>query len=111
MSHFARIDNDVVVEVIVADQEFIDSGAVGDPSNWIQTSYSGRVRKHFAGIGYTYDAEADAFIAPKPYESWILNNETYEWEAPVPYPTDGKMYVWEEDTLSWVEDSSTLIEV
>lgn len=115
MSHFALIDdNNIVVQVIVAEQEFIDSGIVGDPSKWIQTSYntSGGVhllggtplRKNYAGIGYTYDPIRDAFIPPKPYyESWTLNEDTCKWEPPVPYPTDGKDYIWEEALKEWKE--------
>jgi hypothetical protein len=95
MSNFAYINNDgIVTKVIVADQNFINSGVVGDPFRWIQTSYNQNFRKNFAGI-------RDAFIAPKPYPSWILNEETCRWEAPVLYPNDGKLYVWDETTLSW----------
>ena len=70
---------------------------------WIQTSYNGNIRKNYAGIGYTYDPQRDAFIAPKQYESWILNEDTCRWEAPVAYPTDGKIYKWNEDNQSWDE--------
>lgn len=113
MSHFAQIDeNNVVVQVIVAEQDFINSGVVGDPSRWIQTSYNTRggehilggtpLRKNYAGIGYTYDAVRDAFIPPRPeYESWILNEETCLWEPPVPYPSDGEFYIWEEALQEW----------
>ena len=114
MSHFAHIDdNNVVTQVIVAEQDFINSGAVGDPSSWIQTSYNtyaGQhknggtpLRKNYAGIGYSYDASRDAFIPPKPFNSWTLNETTCLWEAPTPYPTDGKIYNWNENTLSWDE--------
>lgn len=120
MSHFAQIDsNNVVTQVIVAEQEFINSGAVGDPSQWIQTSYNTHggvhygpdgepdggipLRKNYAGIGFTYDAERDAFIAPKPYPSWVLNETSCVWESPVPRPTDEKPYRWNEETLSWEE--------
>lgn len=108
MTHFARLDNNIVVEVIVAEQDFIDSGVVGDPSIWVQTSYNGRIRKRFAGIGYTYDSELDAFIPPKPYDSWVLDTTTLDWIAPIEYPTDGLFYTWNEDTLSWIEDVSPL---
>ena len=118
-----------VTEVISADQTFIDSGLVGPASEWIQTSYNtyGNVhyapsppaephtpdggiplRAHYAGIGYTYDTSytendvVGVFYAPQPYPSWILNISTFLWEAPVPYPTDGKYYVWDEATQSWV---------
>ena len=112
MSHFAQINqNNTVTQVIVADQDFIDSGVVGDPSTWIQTSYNtfgGQhrlnrtpLRKNYAGIGYVYDSELDAFIAPKPFESWILNSETCLWEAPIAKPEG--MYYWNEEELTWVE--------
>ena len=121
MSHFAEINNNRIVQrEIVADQDFIDSGAVGDPNNWVQTSYNTRggvhyapnshepdggvaLRKNYAGIGYTYDESRDAFIAPKNYPSWILDNDTCRWNAPTPYPDDGKNYSWNEDTTSWKE--------
>ena len=72
-------------------------------SIWKQTSFNGNIRKNFAGVGYTYDEDRDAFIAPKPFKSWILNEETCQWDAPVEYPDDGKKYVWNEDTTSWNE--------
>ena len=114
MSHFAHVDgNNIVTQVIVAEQDFINSGAVGDPSSWIQTSYNtyaGQhknggtpLRKNYAGIGYSYDAGRDAFIPPKPFNSWTLDETTCLWEAPTPYPTDGKIYNWNENTLSWDE--------
>jgi len=109
MSHFAKIENGIVTEVIVAEQEYIDT----IDGQWIQTSYNtlGNVhklngtplRKNFAGIGYTYDSELDAFIPPKPYASWVLNEETCLWEAPTSKPTNGKKYDWNESTTSWVE--------
>ena len=102
MSHFAKIDNNYIVqEVIVADQNFINSGLVGDSFRWIQTSYNGNFRKNFAGIGYKYDRIRDAFIPPKPYPSWLLNEETCIWESPVPYPNEGKKYYLNEQTLTW----------
>jgi hypothetical protein len=114
MSHFAKIDeNNTVIQVIVIEQDVVDTGLFGDPNSWIQTSYntSGGVhklggtplRKNYAGIGYTYDSTRDAFIPPKPFSSWILNENTCLYEAPTPMPTDDKMYTWNEDTLSWVE--------
>ena len=120
MSHFAEIDsNNIVQRVIVISQENIDSGNWGNPSNWIQTSYNTRGGKHYdqdgvedsgvalrynyAGSGYTYDADKDAFIAPKPYPSWTLVEATCQWEAPVAYPDDDKMYRWDEDVTNWVE--------
>ena len=101
MSHFAKLDNNTVTEVIVAEQDFINSGAVGDSFLWVQTSYSGSFRKNYAAIGYTYDKTKDAFIAPKPYPSWTLIEDTCQWEAPVSYPTDGQSYSWDEDTTAW----------
>lgn len=118
MSHFAKVENNIVTEVIVAEKDFIDSGAVGDPSQWIQTSYNTRsgvhllggtpLRKNFAGIGYLYNSEIDAFIPPKPFNSWILNTELGTWEAPLPRPDDGKNYIWNEDILNWIETPSVL---
>ena len=103
MSHFAEINSDNIVQrVIVAEQNFINSGLVGDSFNWVQTSYNGNFRKNYAGTGYTYDKTRDAFIAPQPYPSWTLVEATCQWEAPVAYPTDGKMYTWDEDTINWV---------
>ena len=120
MAHFAQINEEnIVTQVIVAEQDFINTGAVGDPSKWIQTSYNTRagvhygpdglpdsgvaLRKNYAGIGYTYDAGRDAFIPPKPFASWILDEETCIYTPPVGMPTDGKMYVWNETTTSWDE--------
>ena len=162
MSHFAKIDDDnIVTQVIVAEQSFINSGAVGDSSIWIQTSYNthggvhhcggieyatepveakdaiididGEVlvpaveaveavyvegkspedvgkpdggvalRKNYAGVGYIYNEDKDAFIAPKPYASWVLNEDSCLWEAPVALPDDGKDYSWDEDSQAWVE--------
>ena len=106
MSHFAKIENDKVVQVIVAEQEFIDS----QPGEWIQTSYNTRggqhpegrpIRKNYAGIGYSYDREKDAFIEPQPFSSWILNEETCLWEPPVPMPEDEQLYFWNEDEQNW----------
>jgi len=114
MSHFAQIDeNNIVTQVLVIEQDVVDSGLFGDPSSWIQTSYntSGGVhtlggtplRKNYAGIGYTYDSTRDAFIPPKPFNSWLLNEDSCLWEAPVAMPSDGKIYTWDENTLSWIE--------
>ena len=119
MSHFAKIQNGVVTEVIVAEQDFINSGLVGPASEWVQTSYNTRggvhygedgqpdggtaLRGNYAGIGYTYDSTHDVFYAPQPYPSWTLNNTTWMWEPPVPYPTDDKMYQWNEEVRNWVE--------
>jgi len=102
MSHFAKIDsNNIVQEVIVAEQDFINSGAVGDSFLWIQTSYNKNFRKNFAGKGFTYDKTRDAFIPPQPYPSWTLNEETCLWECPIAYPDDGNEYTWNEETQAW----------
>jgi hypothetical protein len=110
MAHFAQIENGIVTQVIVAEQDVIDSGLFG--TGWVQTSYNthggqhpeGRpLRKNYAGIGFTYDSTRDAFIPPKPYASWLLNEDTCLWDSPVPYPTDDKQYRWDEATTSWVE--------
>jgi hypothetical protein len=115
MSHFAQIDeNNNVTQVLVIEQDVIDTGLFGDPASWIQTSYNTHggvhtlggtpLRKNYAGIGYKYDAGRDAFYEPKPYASWILNEDTCRWEAPTPMPMEeGKIFVWDEDTTSWVE--------
>lgn len=108
MSHFAELDeNNVVIRVLVGDNNLPNEGYDWFVENlggrWVQTSYNANFRKHFAGIGFTYDEELDAFISPKPYESWVLNEETCLWESPVPYPEDGKVYYWNEDSLTWIE--------
>lgn len=112
MAHFAKVENGVVTQVIVIDQETLNTGLWGDPASWVQTSYNTRggehpegrpLRKNFAGIGYSYDAQRDAFTPPKPFNSWLLDEETCLWNAPTPMPTDGKMYEWNEETTSWVE--------
>ena len=110
MAHFARVENGLVTNVIVIDQETLNTGLWGDPASWIQTSYNthggkhpeGRpLRKNYAGIGYSYSVELDAFIPPKPYNSWILNQETCLWNPPTPMPDNGNMYNWNEETTSW----------
>ena len=104
MSHFAKINsNNIVTEVIVAEQDFINSGAVGDSFLWVQTSYSGSFRKNYAAVGDTYDKSKDAFIEPKPYPSWVLDEATCRWQAPTAMPEsdDGEMYSWNEETTSW----------
>lgn len=108
MAHAAEIDsNNTVVRVLVVPdeqehriQDYL-ANELGLGGTWVQTSYNARIRKNYAGIGYTYDAGRDAFIAPKPYASWLLNEDTCQWEAPVPYPTDGIMYQWDEETTDW----------
>jgi len=102
MSHYAQIDvNNIVQKVIVADEEYILSGAVGDPKNWIQTSYNASFRKNYASIGGTYDRNLDVFIPVKPHNSWLLNTNTYRWEPPVTVPDDGQAYLWDESSISW----------
>lgn len=117
MAHFAQIDqNNVVLQVIVVhNNELLDNGVESEAkgiafcqllfpnTNWKQTSYNGNMRKNYAGVGFTYDAGRDAFIPTKPYPSWILNEAICRWEAPVPYPQDGKRYRWDEATTSWIE--------
>jgi len=111
MAHFAKVINGVVVDVIVAEEPFIHQRG-GDPNQWVQTSYNTHggvhtlggtpLRKNYAGIGYAYDSERDAFIPPKPFESWVLNEGTCLWDAPVPIPADGDNHKWDETTISWV---------
>lgn len=120
MAHFAKLDayNTVIEVVVVHNDCCIDYSTCQESESkgiefltnlnggyalWKQTSYNGVIRKNFAGIGYKYDANRDAFIPPKSFESWILNEETCTWEAPIQYPTDGKQYIWNEETISWVE--------
>jgi hypothetical protein len=112
MSHFAKVCNGIVTQVIVAEAEFFDTFVDSSPGQWIQTSYNthggqhpeGRpLRKNYAGIGFTYDAEKDAFIPPQPYVSWTLNEDTCLWESPIVMPNDGKRYNWDEEQLQWIE--------
>ena len=119
MAHFAKLDqNNLVLEINVVANDainnldfpasepvgvlFLTKWSGGYPL-WKQTSYNATFRKNFAGIGYTYDQNIDAFIPPKPYPSWLLNTNTAQWEPPIPYPNDGKKYYWDEETKSWVE--------
>jgi hypothetical protein len=111
MAHFAELDeNNIVVRVLVTDNDFPNEGydwlveTLG--GTWVQTSYNATIRKNFAGVGFTYDEALDAFIPPKPYASWSLNEETCLWEAPTPYPTDGKNYNWDEETQDWIENDN-----
>jgi len=116
MAHFAKVENGIVTQVIVAEQDFVDT----QEGTWVQTSYNTRggvhyspetgepdggvaLRKNYAGIGDTYDSARDAFIPIQPYPSWVLNEDTCSWDSPVPYPTDGKLYDWNEDTQQWDE--------
>lgn len=127
MSHFAKVQNGTVTQVIVAEPEFFDTFVDSSPGKWIKTSYNirggvyydpttnepatdqsvinddeARQRKNYAGIGFTYDKQRDAFIPPKPYDSWILDEDTCLYNAPVPYPSDGEDYVWDEETTNWI---------
>lgn len=118
MAHFAKLDaNNIVIDVnCLNNNELLDNGVEseakgieflknwsGGYSNWKQTSYNGNFRKNYAGVGYTYDAVRDAFIPPKPFDSWLLDETTLVWSTPVPYPQDGKQYQWDEPTTAWVE--------
>jgi hypothetical protein len=111
MSHFAKVNNGKVEQVIVAEADFFNTFVDTSPGQWIQTSYNTQANQHpegrplrgnYAGIGYTYDAQNDVFYAPQPFPSWTLNNTSWTWEAPVAMPTDGKAYNWDEATKSWV---------
>ena len=111
MSHFAKVENGIVTQVIVVEQDVLNTGAFGDPASWVQTSYNthagqhpeGRpLRKNYAGIGFTYDSARDAFYAPQPFPSWTLDEATCIWNPPTPYPDDANRYVWDEPTVSWV---------
>ena len=120
MAHFAQIDeNNIVIRILVIEQEEINTGNWGNPNTWIQTSYNTRagvhytpnsagvpdsgtpLRKNYAGIGYTYDKIRDAFIPPKPYSSWVLNEDKCIWEAPVSHPDNDNFYIWDEESLDW----------
>jgi hypothetical protein len=108
MAHFAELDeNNIVTRVLVTDNDFPNEGYDWLVENlggrWVQTSYNATIRKNFAGIGFSYDETRDAFIPPKPFESWLLNEDTCNWEAPKPYPTDGKLYNWDEESQEWIE--------
>ena len=117
MAHFAEIGLDVIVQrvVVVNNIELLDENGVEQESigkefcrnllggTWIQTSFNGAIRKNFAAVGYTYDASRDAFIPPKPYQSWVLDEQTCLWIAPVPVPGDDKLYRWDEDSNTWIE--------
>ena len=129
MAHYVKVVDGTVVNGIVAEPEFFDTFVDSSPGEWIKTSYNmrggvyydpatgephadqagmiaadeGRQRKNYAGIGYTYDRTRNAFIPPQPFASWTLNEDSCLWEPPVAYPTDGKIYSWDEDTTNWVE--------
>ena len=118
MAYFSQLDqNSIVIQVIAVSNDTIDNlpfpesepvgiaflqSLFGSNNVWKQTSYNANFRKFFGQIGFSYDANLDAFISPKPYPSWLLNTTTCQWVAPVPYPTDGKKYIWDETTQSWV---------
>jgi len=121
MAHFAKIGlNNIVIDVlVVANRETMDSNGTEYESigveflkiltgheTWVQTSYNGNIRKNYAGIGYTYDSQRDAFIPPKPFPSWILIEETCRWTAPIPMPIDDKLYQWDEATTNWIEQAT-----
>ena len=103
MAHYAKVENSLVTQVIVAEPEFFDTFVDSSPGEWIQTSDSGSIRKNFAGCGMTYDATRDAFISIKPHASWTLVEATCQWTAPTAMPDDGNIYTWNEDTTAWVE--------
>lgn len=120
MSHFAKVENGIVTQVIVVEQDVIDSGLFGQ--GWVQTSINTRggvhygqdgnpdggtaLRGNYAGIGHTYDETHDVFYSAKPHVSWILNQSTWTWEAPIPYPTDGHYYYWDETNKTWIVDDN-----
>ena len=125
MGHYAKITDGIVQQVIVAEAEFFNTFVDSSPGEWIQTSYNTRggvhyksdsnepsedqtkaLRKNYAGLGFSYDRVRDAFIPPKPFASWVLNEDTCLWNAPTPMPTDDKMYIWDEATTSWIEQES-----
>ena len=120
MAHYAKVVDSIVTKVIVAEAEFFDTFIDNSPGEWIQTSYNTHggvhynpetgepddgvaLRKNYAGVGFTYDSARDAFIAPKPFESWTLNDTSCLWEAPVAFPDDGKEYIWNESITNWTE--------
>ena len=116
MAHFAQIENNIVTQVIVvANEEILDENGqeseqkgIDFCSNllggtWKQTSYNAKIRKNYAGIGYTYDEDRDAFIPPKPFNKWVLNEDTCQWESPVEYPLDDKIYIWNDNKGEWEE--------
>ena len=101
MAHYAKVENSLVTQVIVAEPEFFDTFVDSSPGEWIQCSYNGNIRKNYPGIGFTYDATRDAFYESRPYASWTLNEDTCTWEAPTAYPDDDNQYSWNEETTSW----------
>ena len=115
MAHYAKVTDGIVTKVIVAEADFFNTFVDDSAGEWIQTSYNTHggehtlggtpLRKNFAGIGFTYDREKDAFIPPQPFASWTINETTCLWDAPVAYPNDGKRYIWNEDTTNWTEEA------
>lgn len=114
MAHFAKVNNGIVEQVIVAEPEFFDTFVDSSPGAWLQTSYNTFANQHtqggtplrgnYAGLGFTYDQTDDVFYAPQPYPSWILNKDIWMWESPVPMPVvEGEMYIWDEATVNWIE--------
>jgi hypothetical protein len=113
MAHYAKVENGIVMQVIVAEAEFFDTFVDSSPGQWVQTSYNTVGNQHtkggtplrgnYAGIGYTYDQTNDVFYPAKPWNSWVLNHSTWTWEAPNPYPADEKIYSWDETIKQWVE--------
>ena len=104
MSHWAQIDENNIVTQVLVGPNYGDEGEAFFNSlggTWVKTSYNGTIRKNFAGIGYTYDSTRDAFIAPKLYNSWLLDEDTCQWKAPIEYPADGLIYVWDEELTDW----------
>jgi hypothetical protein len=119
MAHFAQIEDGIVTQVIVvansdtSDKNGNEVESIGQAfcadllsGSWLQTSYNSNIRKNYAGIGYSYDKSRDAFIPPKPFESWLLNEDTCLWDAPTPMPDDDQMYTWNEDTQAWDVNAS-----
>jgi hypothetical protein len=123
MAHFAKVENGIVTQVLVIEQDVVNTGLFGDPKSWVQTSYNTQggvhrlggtpLRKNYAGIGFAYDKQRDAFIPPRPFNSWVLNEDTCNWQAPVPYPTDigtedaPILYRWDEEIANWVVEDRT----
>lgn len=117
MAHFAQLNDNNIVEqvIVVSNNELLDESGIESEQKgidfctnlfggrWVQTSYNGNIRKNYAGPGYLYDPVRDAFLAPQPYLSWVLDEQTCRWQSPVDYPTDGKLYIWNEETLTWDE--------
>jgi hypothetical protein len=109
MSHYAKIKNNQVTNIIVVDRDLIESGDMGDPSTWIEVLDDNGVRIHYVGIGFTYDSDLNKFVPPKPFDSWVFDGTT--WSAPIPIPADNKHYKWDEKTMSWIEIPSVLPEI